>query len=74
MHTTSQPDFERLYQQAYYRHSGFDAQAEARLAKAASARPAGRGFQSHNTLPGLAFAGVTLVLFVVPALAAALVV
>ncbi|MBP7566219.1 MAG: hypothetical protein KA795_09440 [Burkholderiaceae bacterium] len=54
-------DFERLYQQAYYRHSGFGPDAEA-----APARP--------RLAAEFTFAALALVFFVVPAVTAALVV
>ncbi len=70
MHTPER-DFERLYQQAYYRHSCFGPQADE--APAAPVRT-----YSPRPMPGstqnLVFAGLALVMFVVPALAAALVV
>lgn len=64
-------EFERLYQQAYYRHSGFGPQHD----HAASRNV--RSFMPRQLRPGmaeLAFAGLALVFFVVPAVTAALVV
>lgn len=59
-------EFERLYQQAYYRHSGFGPDAEA-----TSVPPSRRSFLPRRVLPELVFAALALVFFIVPAVTAA---
>lgn len=68
---TPERDFEQIYQQAYYRHSGFGPSR-------GEGHETARRKPSQVTLGGsaqqLVFAGLALVMFVVPAVAAALVV
>lgn len=70
---TTEHNFERLYQQAYYRHSGFGPQHEARMDPSDEAVERGRAAWLQNAQQ-MVFAGVALVMFVVPAVAAALVI
>jgi hypothetical protein len=71
---TTEHDFERLYQQAYYRHSGFGPQrADTSPDPSDEAVERGRAVWLQHAQQ-LAFAGVAVVMFVVPAVAAALVV
>jgi hypothetical protein len=57
-------DFERLYQQAYYRHSGFGPDAD-------DAAPRRSFLPRRPDLTDIGFAALALVFFVVPAVAAA---
>lgn len=59
-------EFERLYQQAYYRHSGFG--PDAATAPVPTAR---RSFMPRRVLPEVIFAAIALVFFIVPAVTAA---